>query len=173
MFSDEDKINIAKEYVNGPLGLKKLAKKYNIKSYNSIKNWVIKFNIKSEHNAITHNTKKYNSTYSGTFKRTVVKYFLEHDDYIYETANKFNISTTTLQKWIKDYNNSDIIIALKDKNGEFTSMSKANNDSDAKDKLNEQLLIENERLRAEVEYLKKLNALTQEKLKLKPLKKSK
>ena len=75
---------------------------------------------------------------------------MEHDDYIYETANKFNVSTPTLQKWIKDYNNSDIIIALKDKNGEFTSMNKAKNDSDAKDKLNEQLLIENERLRAEV-----------------------
>ena len=52
-------------------------------------------------------------------------------------------------------------------------MSKSKNEKDAKELQNEQLLIENEKLRAEVEYLKKLNALTQEKLKLKPLKKLK
>ena len=171
MLSDEDKINIAKEYVNGTLGLKKLAKKYNIKSHNSIKGWILKFNITGEHNLAGSSIAKNGSTYSGTFKRTVVKYFLEHDDYIYETANKFNVSTTALHKWIKDYNDSDTILALKDKNGDMNVMSKLKNEKDAKELQNEKLLIENEKLRAEVEYLKKLNALTQEKLKLKPLKK--
>lgn len=173
MLSDEDKINIAKEYVNGTLGLKKLAKKYNIKSHNSIKCWILKFNITGEHNLVGTGIAKNNDTYSGTFKRTVVKYFLEHDDYIYETANKFNVSTTTLTKWIKDYNDCDTILALKDKNGDIAAMCKSKNEKDAKELQNEQLLIENEKLRAEVEYLKKLNALTQEKLKLKPLKKLK
>lgn len=175
MLSDEDKINIAKEYVNGTLGLKKLAKKYNIKSHNSIKGWILKFNITGEHSLVgrgaCYGVPKEFFTYSGTFKRTVVKYFLEHDDYIYETADKFNISTTTLEKWLKEYNENDIILALKDKNGETIIMGKSKNEKDAKDIQNEQLLIENEKLRAEVEYLKKLNALTQEKLKLKPLKK--
>lgn len=173
MISDEDKIRIAKEYVNGTLGLKKLAKKYNIKSHNSIKGWILKFNITGEHNLVGSGIAKNNDTYSGTFKRTVVKYFLEHDDYIYETADKFNVSTTALHKWIKDYNDSDTILALKDKNGDIDAMSKSKNEKDAKELQNEQLLIENEKLRAEVEYLKKLNALTQEKLKLKPLKKLK
>lgn len=171
MLSDEDKINIAKEYVNGTLGLKKLAKKYNIKSHNSIKGWILKFNITGEHNLVGSSIAKNGNTYSGTFKRTVVKYFLEHDDYIYETASKFNVSTTALAKWIKDYNRNDIILALKNKNGDIATMCKSKNEKDAKELQNEQLLIENEKLRAEVEYLKKLNALTQEKLKLKPLKK--
>lgn len=62
---------------------------------------------------------------------------------------------------------------IKDKNGDVATMNKSKNEKDAKELQNEQLLIENEKLRAEVEYLKKLNALTQEKLKLKPLKKLK
>ena len=97
-----------------------------------------------EHNLVGSGIAKNNDTYSGTFKRTVVKYFLEHDDYIYETANKFNVSTTALAKWIKDYNASDTILALKDKNGDIDTMNKSKNEKDTKELQNEQLLIEND-----------------------------
>lgn len=98
------------------------------------------------------------SKYSKEFKLEVVKYYFDHEGLGYlSVSREFNIpSDETVRRWIKKY----------EAEGESAFNHKSVNQKTKKKKLNpansgESLSLEEEvkRLRAEVDYLKKLSSL--------------
>lgn len=112
--------------------------------------------------------------YDGEFKLNVIKYM--HDNHLsyYDVSAKFGIpSDSTLRKWERIYYEQGEEGLLKNRQGRpRKTMSNTKNNDLSKEK-EEDLIAEVQRLRAEVAYLKKYNALVQKKKDLKTRKKQK
>lgn len=107
--------------------------------------------------------KKHNPTpYNGDFRVHVVEYMHEHLLSGSEAAILFNIpSSTTISQWEAIYlRDGPAGLYLKPKERSKNMKDKLPKAPETRDK--ETLAEENRRLRMEVEYLKKLNALIQE-----------
>lgn len=103
------------------------------------------------------------ASYDGNFKIMVVKYMHENDLSPNETAAKFCIKgSATVFKWNKIYIEEGPAGLLKKKSK--GQIKRIMNNKDIQDKTKEDLVEENERLRMENEYLKKLQALVQERI---------
>lgn len=106
---------------------------------------------------------KVSQTYSGDFKVNVVKYMHKHSLSLRQTAVHFNIKNkVTIAKWEHIYCEEGKDALYEERRG-HSRMSKKKISKTKNDKLqNEDLIEEVQRLRIEVEYLKKLNALVLE-----------
>jgi transposase len=104
-------------------------------------------------------------TYSGEFKQQAVEFMRENNLSCRDAANKFGISKSMINRWERIYLEEGVeslhivrrVQASKSVNpriGRPPVMSK---------QVEEDLIAENQRLRMENEYLKKLNALIREK----------
>ena len=105
-------------------------------------------------------------TYDGAFKVSVVEYMHENHLSLFQTAVKFGIPQDhTVGKWERIYYEKGPQGLYQDNRGR---KSKMNSDKPKKKKLDKQteedLIAEVQRLRMENEYLKKLNALVQERI---------
>lgn len=105
-------------------------------------------------------------TYTGEFKQHVVEYMHENHLSICETATLFGIpSITTVGKWERIHYEEGPQALYRDNRGRKKNML---SDKPKKVKINketeEDLITEIQRLRMENAYLKKLNALVQERL---------
>ena len=157
-FSTELKLEIVERYQKGYISAQKLADQYHVS-----KSDVFKWNAAySEHGVAglctTH------GTYSGDFKIAVVEYMHDHGVSIRQTAARFNIPTwTTISKWERIYYEEGKEALYEERRGRARKMEirKSKNQEKSIEK-NEDLLAEVQRLRMENEYLKKLNALIQE-----------
>ena len=103
-----------------------------------------------------------NGTYTGDFKVSVIEYMHKNALSARQTAAEFNIpSFATVCTWERIYLEEGASALHIDKRGRPTQM-----DTDKKTKITpkveEDLIAEVQRLRMENEYLKKLNALIQE-----------
>lgn len=105
-------------------------------------------------------------TYDGQFKIEVVEYMHEHKLSIRETAAKFGIPEhTTVSKWERIYYEESPQALFRDNRGRKKSMKTSKLKKPNLDKkMEEDLIAENQRLRMENAYLKKLNALVQERI---------
>ncbi|TSI07324.1 helix-turn-helix domain-containing protein [Lysinibacillus sp. BW-2-10] len=158
-YSDEFKLKIVTEYLNGKLGFKRLAEKYNIPNCSVIPGWVRaykEFGIEG----IRRKTKK--AVYSVQFKLTVLNFMKQTGASYQDTAIEFNLNN---QSMIMNWNRKLLekgVEGLEDKSKGRPPMSKKskltttnhNNIQSRED----QLARENELLRLEIAYLKKLNA---------------
>ena len=99
--------------------------------------------------------------YAESFKMKVIEYTVETADAMFEIAGKFNIpSRATIWKWMKKY--------MSEADWSLYYLKRERRDQMRKEKPTqlselEKLKRENELLKAEIEYLKKLKALIQEK----------
>lgn len=126
-----------------------------------VRRWVKRYeHLGSEGLSLKH------GTYTGEFKQHVVEYM--HKNYlpIVETAILFGIpSNTTVNKWERIYYEEGPQALYRDNRGRKKDMP---SEKPKKVKLNkdteEDLIAEVQRLRMENAYLKKLNALVQERL---------
>ena len=105
-------------------------------------------------------------SYDGAFKISVIEYMHENHLSLSQAAVKFGIPhDTTIGKWERIYYEEGPQALYQDNRGRKTKMS---SDKPRKKKLNketeEDLIAEVQRLRMENEYLKKLNALVQERI---------
>ena len=105
-------------------------------------------------------------TYDGAFKVSVVEYMHDNHLSLFQTAVKFGIPQDhTVGKWERIYYEKGPQGLYQDNRGR---KSKMNSDKPKKKKLDKQteedLIAEVQRLRMENEYLKKLNALVQERI---------
>jgi transposase len=159
-FTAEEKIQAVKRYIDGTEGHKTIAKAIGV-SHGVFFNWIQQYQYHGEQAF----EKRY-TTYTVEDKLEVLQYMIENGTSFSETAAIFNIpAPSTLTMWHKQFR-LEGIDALKPKKKGRTSMKKDNKKNIQKQPEEgsvESLQAEVERLRMENAYLKKLNALVQNK----------
>ncbi|HEO8422591.1 helix-turn-helix domain-containing protein [Niallia sp. FSL W8-0635] len=159
-YNEKFKFMIVKEYQEGKLGYKLLAKKHDIKSHKQIINWVKNYE-KFGMEGLTR--KKQNKTYSVQFKLNVLSFMKRTGFSVTETALEFGLTNPPMiTAWKKAFLEEGAESLEKPK-GRPPMSDKAKNKNkktieDADESYEQKLERENELLRLEVAYLKKLRA---------------
>jgi transposase len=160
-YSEKFKFMVVREYQEGILGYKLLAKKHGIKSHRQITNWVNNYE-KFGTEGLTR--KKQHKTYSVQFKLDVLSFMKRTGSSVKETALEFGLTNPPMiTAWKKALLEGGAESLDKPK-GRPPMSDKARNKNSKKtieDKemtYEQKLERENELLRLEVDYLKKLRA---------------
>ena len=158
-YSKEFKQMVVKEYWLGST-IKELTVKYKIPSFETVRQWVLKYNRHEELKDYIPKPEVYIMSARKTTleeRIEIVNWCIDHDKNYKETATKFECSYTQVYQWVNKF--------LKNgENGLLDARGKRKSDeilSDA-EKLNcriKQLEKQNELLERENKLLKKLNAL--------------
>lgn len=158
-YSDELKLEIVERYLKENISAKQLAKEYYIGSEADIKKWIAMY----EHHGV-RGLCTVNGSYASNFKVSVVEYMQNTGASIRQTAAYFNIPfPQTVALWQRIYNTEGKEALCEERRGRANKMnSKKGKKPQDNKKENEDILAELKRLRMENEYLKKLNALIQE-----------
>ena len=156
-YSLETKLEAVYAYLDGIESIRDTAQKYNV-SKTMLNRWVTKFR---EH-GLTAFQETY-TNYSVEFKMDVLNYINEMGASIEEATSVFNIPTSsTVRNW-KYLLETQGIDALQPTAKGRPTMKKESKKNQPAEGSEEALRAENERLRMENAYLKKLHALIQEK----------
>lgn len=164
-YSYKLKIMVVEEYLNGTLGYKLLAKKYNISRTALIEKWVNQYKKYGKEGLKRKKTKK---KYPLSFKLDVLRFKQDMGASYRETANAFGISEPSIiANWKRQYLEEGAE-GLNKPQGRPPKMTKSNKNekksnekNEKKDQVTDELELlkkENEYLRIELEYLKKLKA---------------
>lgn len=158
MYSNELKLEIVQRYLKGDIGLKPLAEQYHVNKCD-IQKWKASY---AEHGV--EGLCKTHGTYTGDFKVAVVEYMHITGASMRQTAAHFNIpSFKSVSDWERIYYEEGKEALFEERRGRASKMgTKHPRKSKNTIQKNEDLLAEVQRLRMENEYLKKLNALVQE-----------
>ena len=161
-YSDEFKLMVVQYHNKQKLGIESTAKYFNIPSVQTVRKWVKRY---QEHGAkgLLKNCK---SSYSGSFKQNVVEYMHENHLSLQETAFHFNLGHHDIvNRWERIYYEEGPQGLYIERRGRSKNMSSKPRKKNLNKEVEEDLIAENQRLRMENEYLKKLNALVQERIK--------
>ena len=158
-YSEEFKIKLVTEYLDGNIGYKLLAKKYNMPSTTPLQNWVRAYKTQGMEGL---KRRKRKEVYPVQFKLNTIQFMLDTGASYQETTEQFGLNNPSLiYRWMKDFN-SQGIEGLKPKSKERPSMTKKLNKQTKKEEnkftREAELERENELLRLEIAYLKKLRA---------------
>ncbi|MFE8701987.1 helix-turn-helix domain-containing protein [Cytobacillus sp. FJAT-54145] len=157
-YSEEFKIKLVTEYLNGHLGYKLLAKKYNMPSQTPLQDWVRAYKTQGIGGL---KQKKGKAVYSVQFKLDTLQFMLETGASYQETAEQFRINNPSLiHRWMKTFKGQGIEGLNPKSKGRSSMSKKPNKKRNEEQKLTreEELERENELLRLENAYLKKLRA---------------
>ena len=166
-YSNEFKLQVVKYCVEGHHGYTDAANHFNMKQEHTVLKWVRKYREHGEKGLIKNNQK-----YDGKFKQNVVEYMHKNHLSLTETAIKFNIGNhNTVGRWERIYYEKGPQALYKEQRGRKENMSSKPRKKKSTKENEEDLIAENERLRMENAYLKKLQALVQERTKPKHPKK--
>ena len=160
-YSESFKLRVVQEYLDGPLGYKLLARKYGVKSETQLKNWVAIFR---KYGVSGLYAKKNREVYSVQFKLDVLSFMKRTGASVTETALQFGLTNPpTIASWKKAFLQGGTEALDRPKGRPAMSDKNKNNKrkaykKDRKLTREEELEQENELLRLEVEYLKKLRA---------------
>ena len=157
-YSDEFKLKVVKEYLEGALGYKLLSKKYDMPSDTPIGNWLKAYQSFGEIGLRRKSSKK---NYPVQFKLDVLHFMKRTGASYQETAIEFKMNNPSLiANWRRNFLKEGIE-GLKPKPKGRPPMSKERKVNPVKqeEKMSreEQLERENELLRLEIAYLKKLD----------------
>jgi len=156
-YSTEDKLEAVLAYLEGKASFKTIAEERNM-STAPLKRWVLRYR--------EHGAEGLDSSYTNhdiQFKMDVLNYMNEFGASINETAALFNLASDyTVLKWKRQFEAGGID-ALKSKKKGRPSMKEETKKPTPVEGSVEALQTEVERLRMENAYLKKLNALVQNK----------
>lgn len=158
-YSKELKLEIVKYCIEESHSKYEAADKFHIPSPSLVDLWVRKY---KEHGL--DGLLKNKSNYDGKFKQYVVEYMHNNHLSLFETCIKFNIGNHCIVgKWERIYYEKGPQALYEEKRGKSMNMKskpkKQNLDKE------QDLVEEVKRLRMKNEYLKKLNALVQERIK--------
>ena len=160
-YSKEFKLEVIKYCLEKCNSVYDACRKFNIPSATPIKRWIKRY----EHYGIEGLTPR-KISYDGKFKQNVVEYMRDNHLSLEEASAKFGINNpTTLSKWERIYYEEGPQALYEERRGKKKIMSSKQEKKKLSKKTEEDLIAENQRLRMENEYLKKLNALVQERIK--------
>ncbi|MFC4410593.1 helix-turn-helix domain-containing protein [Chungangia koreensis] len=157
-YSEQFKLMVVKEYLEGALGYKLLAEKYGIPSSTALKGWVKVFQQLGPE-ALMKKEKK--ESYSVQFKLDVLTFMKRTGSSQTEAALHFGITNpSTISIWNKVFSEGGAESLGRPKGRpSMSNKDKKRIETEEKEMTREQELErENELLRLEVEYLKKLRA---------------
>ncbi len=158
-YTTEFKLKIVEHYLQTNCSKKSLARKFKV-SRSDVQKWIAFYENQGEAGLVSTYT-----NYTEEFKLDVLNFVIETGTSLIETAAVFNIpAPSTILRWKKLLEKQGIR-ALQSKNG-ASIYEKDTKKTQPVEGSQEALLAEIERLRMENAYLKKLNALVQEKEKL-------
>ena len=160
-YDEAFKLKLVNDYLDGDLSYVSLAKKYDIPSPSSIKDWVRAYKSQGIEGLKRKKPKK-RGVYSVQFKLDVVQFVLETEASFPKAAKHFNLKHPSLVcSWFNAFKKLGIE-GLKPKGRGRSSMPKKPNREKNNEvnhlTPNQELLRENELLRLENAYLKKLKA---------------
>ncbi|MCH4828168.1 helix-turn-helix domain-containing protein, partial [Planococcus halocryophilus] len=158
-YSEEFKLQLVKEYVDGTLGYKLLARKYGLPSTTPIKRWVRAYQAFGQEGL---QKKQTNQVYSVQFKVDVLHFMKQTGASYQDTAIEFEMNEPSIvARWNREFLAKGVK-GLEERTKGRPSMSKKPKQKPIKPEKTlsreEQLERENELLRLEVAYLKKLKA---------------
>ena len=160
-YSYEFKLKVVEYCINEHHGYLDTAKHFNIKSEYTVLKWVRKY---KEHGAKGLIRNYY--SYDGEFKKNVVEYMHNNHLSLMETCVKFNIGNhNVISKWERIYYEEGPQALYKERRGKNKNMSSKPRKKKLSEDNEKDLIAEVQQLRMENEYLKKLNALVQERIK--------
>ena len=166
-YSSELKLEVVNYYLKGN-GYETTAKYFGIPAFDTVRKWVKKY---EEHGAkgLLKNQK---TSYSGEFKQNVIEYMHTNHLSYQETAIHFNIAgAEVINRWERIYYEEGPQALYEERRGRNKNMSSKPRKKKLSKENEEDLIEEVQRLRMENAYLKKLQALVQERTKPKQSKK--
>ena len=166
-YSKEFKLEVVKYCIEKHHSSYDAAKEFSIPSPTPIKQWIRKYR---EH-GIEGLFKQEKSSYSGEFKQNVVEYMHTNHLSATETAIHFRIEVPVVLKWERIYYEEEPQSLYQERRGRKMNMSSKPKKKKLSKEVEEDLIAENQRLKMENAYLKKLQALIQERTKPKQSKK--
>ena len=160
-YSSEFKLEVVKYYLDNNVGYQTTADHFSV-AYALVLKWVRKY----KENGYAGLMKNQKSSYSGDFKLSVVEYMHENHLSCQEAAVHFNLAGDyVVSKWERIYYEEGPQGLYIERRGRSKNMSSKPRKKNLNKEVEEDLFAENQRLRMENEYLKKLNALVQERIK--------
>lgn len=159
-YTKDFKLAAIKDYLSGQYSLREVTKKYSISSTSVLRRWLKKYNTHRDlKDTGKGNTNSMNKGRKTTLQERIqiVEYCLQHEKHFQLTAETFDVSYQQVYQWVRKYeaNGEE---ALRDQRGRKKPESKLT----AEEKYNlemKRLERENERLRAENAFLKKLEEI--------------
>ena len=159
-YSYEFKLKVINDMLDNHVGTDRAAKKYGI-SRENLRRWFKRYELYGIEGLLM---KK--GSYDGKFKQNVVEYMHNNHLSCSETALRFGIpQDATVGRWERIYYEEGPQALYEDRRGKIKNMSSKPRKKKLSKEVEEDLIAENQRLRMENEYLKKLNALVQERIK--------
>jgi transposase len=157
----EFKITVIRAYLDNTHRSIAIARQYGI-ARETLHRWVARWRYHGESGLVTG----IKHIYSPDFKIQVVKFWLDNPLPVSEIAARFNIpSYMTVNKWVKLYQSggADAFNFPPDKQSPPMPVKPRNRNAPPEEMTREELIEELAYRRAELAYLKKLDALTQQK----------
>lgn len=159
-YSHEFKLKVVKYYLEKNVGFVETANHFGIPNKSPVQRWVRKY---QEHGAsgLIRNYHKYD----GKFKQNVVEYMHANHLSLLETAINFNLAGDyVVAKWERIYYEEGPQGLYIERRGRSRNMSSKPRKKKLSKEVEEDLIDEVQRLRMENAYLKKLQALVQERV---------
>ena len=167
-YSKEFKLKVVNYYLDNHYGWEYVAKQFSIPAFTTVRKWVRKY---EEHGGkgLIKNEK---TSYSGEFKQNVIEYMHTNHLSCQETSYYFNLGNMDIvNKWERIYYEEGPQALYEERRGKSKKMSSKSRKKKLSKEVEEDLIAENQRLKMENAYLKKLQALVQERTKPKQSKK--
>ena len=121
-YSTEFKMKLVKEYLEGKIGYKELAKKYNIPNKCAVKRWVNAYKSQGYEGL---KVKRENTQYTLEFKLNVVNLYLTGEMSYQSLANNLKINNPSIiTRWVTEYREKGIEGLRPKKRGRPSKMSK-------------------------------------------------
>ena len=161
-YSNEFKLEVVKYYLEEQHSYRECCRKFNIPSMTPIKKWVNKYEMYGPEGIV----RRINSSYDGNFKQNVVEYMHSNHLSATETATYYRLAGADIVlRWERIYYEEGPQGLYVERRGRSINMSAKPKKKKLNKDVEEDLIEEVQRLRMENEYLKKLNALVQERIK--------
>ena len=157
-YSTEFKIKLVKEYLEGKIGYRELAKKYNIPNKCAIQTWVSAYKSQGYDGL---KVSRRNNNYSLEFKLNVVNLYLTGEMSYQSLANNLKINNPSIiTRWVNEYRKKGIEGLKPKKRGRPSKMAKIPDKSkDINIELSAQLTTEEDNSLNEAQLKEKIKKL--------------